>query len=331
VTIELTDLTPAAEEGWATLFEFRVEVHPSWVLVGGQMMHMLAVEYGGEFIRTSEDMDMVVNVRAWQDEAAWLSKCLEDRGFVLEGVSADLIGHRFKRPMKLGKGSAIVDVLAPSGIGSRASTRTVGSARTVRVGTGAQVAGQGLPSDGGVVGFLAVVASCAFCLRGLRTPTVGFDARGLVLTQSAYPPLVSASAAVAWRVTGLHTARLGVTTIAVLNMCALAADALALVDAGRIAANPVAGGGLIEGGDTSLERGAAPVVGQADLSVRPPWAPMLTGVIAAVLLIFVASGATEPILTNGYADPLWSLAAVGAVAFGLQARTDGSTRAQLWC
>ena len=102
-----------------------------------------------------------------------------------------------------------------------------------------------------------MVAACAWSLRGLRSPTVGFDARalwvmrpgwflqshaqllvdlkarGLVLTQSAYPPLVSASAAVAWKITGVHTARLGVTTVAVLNACALAAAALALVECGR--------------------------------------------------------------------------------------------------
>jgi len=41
----------------------------------------------------------------------------------------------------------------------------------------------------------------------------------------------------------------------------------------------------------------------------------------------VAAGVTEPFLTNGYADPLWSLAAVGAVAFGLQLRDDPSARA----
>jgi hypothetical protein len=203
----------------------------------------------------------------------------------------------------------------------------------------------------GIVGFLAVVVSCAICLRGLRTPTVGFDARALwlmrpgwflqshaqllvdmrardlVLTQSAYPPLVSASAAVAWRLTGLHTARLGVTTIAVLNICALAAAALAVIDAGRTAAARMAGGGLLDRADTSPERLVEAGAKRAAPVVRPPWAPMLTGVIAAVLLVFVASGVTEPFLTNGYADPLWSLAAVGAVAFGLQSRTDRSTRA----
>jgi hypothetical protein len=183
--------------------------------------------------------------------------------------------------------------------------------------------GGGVHRAAGVVGFLLVVATCAWSLRGLRSPTVGFDARamwvmrpgwflqshgqllidmkarGLVLTQSAYPPLVSASAAVAWKITGVHAARLGVTTVAVLNACALAAAALALVECGRAVAR----------------------------SVNRPWIPMAVGLIAAVLLVVVAAGVTEPFLTNGYADPLWSLAAVGAVAFGLQLRDEAGSRA----
>ena len=175
----------------------------------------------------------------------------------------------------------------------------------------------------GVVGFLAVVVACAWSLRGLRTPTVGFDARSLwvmrpgwflhshsqllidmrtrnlVLTQSAYPPLLSASVAVAWKITGIHTARLGVTMVAMLDACALAAAALAVVQVGRTAA----------------------------VRVTRSWLPLAGGVIVAVLLVVIAAGITEPFLTNGYADPLWSLAAVGAVAFGLQLRSDPSTRA----
>jgi len=175
----------------------------------------------------------------------------------------------------------------------------------------------------GIVGFLSVVTACAWSLRGLRSPTVGFDARALwvmrpgwflqshahllvdlkarnlVLTQTAYPPLVSASAAVAWKITGIHSARLGVTTIALLNACALATAALAVIECGR---------------------------GMAGRFSRA-WVPMASGIVAAVLLVVVAAGVTEPFLTNGYADPLWSLAAVGAVAFGLQLADGPSTRA----
>lgn len=210
----------------------------------------------------------------------------------------------------------------------------------------------------GVAGFLAVVMACAWSLRGLRTPTVGFDARalwvmrpgwflhshaqmlvdlrtrGLVLTQSAYPPLVSASAAVAWKVTGVHTARLGVTVIAVLNGCALAAAALAVLECGRGAALRLAtvGGPEVDPGTgpeaTPGTTAEAPAVAPAEApAVAPRWTPVVAGVVAGVLLVVVSAGVCEPFLTNGYADPLWSLAAVGAVAWGLQSRSDRSNRA----
>ncbi len=192
----------------------------------------------------------------------------------------------------------------------------------IRCGTSGR--GRGMPDRvTGLVGFVLVLLMCAWNLRGLRTPTVGFDARalwvmrpgwflqshaqllvdmkvkGLVLTQSAYPPLLSASVAVAWKITGIHTARLGVTTVTVLDACVLAAAALAVVQCGRTAASRVA----------------------------RPWVPLVAGVLTAVLLVVVAAGITEPFLTNGYADPLWSLAAVGAVAYGLQLRDERSARA----
>jgi hypothetical protein len=173
----------------------------------------------------------------------------------------------------------------------------------------------------GVVGAVGIVAVCAWSLRSLSSPTVGFDARALwilragwflqphaqmlvdlrlpqlILNQTTYPPLVSAGGAVAWSVTGNHTDRLAVVVTALLNTCALATAAFALVECGRRCARAASGGG---------DLGAAAVV------------PMAAGVVAAVLLVPIAFGVTEPFITNGYADPIWSLAALGAVAYGLQ-------------
>jgi len=192
----------------------------------------------------------------------------------------------------------------------------------------------------GIVGALAIVCGCVWCLRGLATPTVGFDARAvwlmragwflqshqqllikmrvpdLILNQSAYPPLVSAATAVAWRVTGDQTARLGVVVIALLNTCALITAASALVEAGSRASAR-----LVSGQDQGGERPFCLARGED----RPQWVsltPMLVGTAAAVLLVFVAFGITEPFITNGYADPIWSLAAVGAVAYGLQIQSS---------
>ena len=195
----------------------------------------------------------------------------------------------------------------------------------------------------GAVGALIVGLTCVISLRGVRTPTVGFDARalwvmrpgwflqshqqllvdlkvrGLVLTQSAYPPLVSAASAVAWKVTGVHTARLGVVVTAALNGCALAVAALAVADVGRRAAIGLSGRRAAIGisGRRAAHAASAPT----------PWTPLVAGVVVAALLVLVAAGVTEPFLTNGYADPIWSLAAVGAVAWGLQSPRERSAQA----
>jgi hypothetical protein len=190
----------------------------------------------------------------------------------------------------------------------------------------------------GAIGALVILLACLWCLRGLATPTVGFDARvlwimragwllqshhqllvnmrspNLILVQTPYPPLVSASIAVGWQITGAHTVRLGVVLIAMLNTCALSVAAFAVVESGRTCTrrlrarenttsdvNSSSGGRLTDGGLV--------------------FGPAVIGVVAAGLLVFVAFGVTEPFMTNGYADPIWSLAAVGAVAFGLQLET----------
>jgi hypothetical protein len=189
-----------------------------------------------------------------------------------------------------------------------------------------------------VVAVVTIVGACAWCLRGLATPTVGFDARALwlmragwflqshqqlltdmrlrdiVLVQTSYPPLVSASTSLAWRVTGDHSLRLGVVIIALLNTCALGVAAFALVEAGRHFAHR-----WVSMDQEAVPRSAAPLERSRDWV---PLLPLLVGVIAAVLLVFVAFGITEPFMTNGYADPIWSLAAVGAVAYGLQLRNS---------
>ena len=96
------------------------------------MMFVLAVEHRAERVRPTEDIDVVVNLRVRPDGIEWLSRWLEERDFVLEGVSTDQIGHRFTRPTSSGRGKVIFDVLAPSGVGERARLTTVPPARTVQ-------------------------------------------------------------------------------------------------------------------------------------------------------------------------------------------------------
>ncbi|HXW35699.1 MAG TPA: hypothetical protein VEJ87_14060 [Acidimicrobiales bacterium] len=159
----------------------------------------------------------------------------------------------------------------------------------------------------------AIGATAASALRSLSNPSIGFDTRmiwflragwflqsrhqaladirnpGLGPTHASYPPLVSMVVALAWRLTGTHSDRLGVVVIALLNVCALAATGWFVVEAGRRLAH-----------DT-----------------RAPALVFWSSVAVGISLILIAAGVTSPFFTNGYADPLWSLAAVGAVGYGL--------------
>jgi MYXO-CTERM domain-containing protein len=161
---------------------------------------------------------------------------------------------------------------------------------------------------------LALVAAVAWALRTVRVPNVGFDTRAIwllharwlshghsfalaalrnrfdVVSHPSYPPLVSAVMALTWRVSGTSSDRVAVVMVASLNACALF----------------VAGWGLVEAARRSARR-----TGRND-----PRFIALGGALA-VLLAVVAGGELGSFGTNGYADPLWSLAAVAAVLYGL--------------
>ena len=130
--IELGDLTPSAMAGWLTLFELCRIDPDSFLLIGGQMMHLLAVEHGApELARPTQDVDVVVDVRARPGGTAWLAAWLCNRGFELAGASPQGIGHRFVRRAR--HAAVQFDVLAPEGLAARTDVSTVPPARTVAV------------------------------------------------------------------------------------------------------------------------------------------------------------------------------------------------------
>ncbi|HWE65017.1 MAG TPA: hypothetical protein VG298_00080, partial [Acidimicrobiales bacterium] len=173
------------------------------------------------------------------------------------------------------------------------------------------------------LGGVVVLAAVAWTLRPLRVPSVGFDSRAiwilharwlrqghtfelaairnhfLVLSHPGYPPLVSAVMALAWRVSGTSSDRVAVATVAVLNGCALLVAGWGIVEAARRAA-------------LRLHPGAGP----SRLVTRPRLL-LGVGIVLAALAVLVAGGVVGTFATNGYADPLWSLAAVSIVVFGL--------------
>ncbi|MBI2755376.1 MAG: hypothetical protein HYX52_01575 [Chloroflexi bacterium] len=104
----------------------------SWTLIGAQMVFLLAYEHGLVVGRTSGDVDMLVNIRALTGATQAAAGMLERLGYELDEPTPDGRGHRFRRA------DAVVDVLAPDGVGSRASLITVPPARTVNVPGGSQ-------------------------------------------------------------------------------------------------------------------------------------------------------------------------------------------------
>lgn len=128
----LPAMPPAQHEAWRLLLRLD-EVRVPWVLIGGQMMLLLAVEHGVSLPRPTLDADVLVDVRARPGGLEVIAGWLVEQGLTLEGVSPLGVGHRFSRPADPGPGTVSVDLLAPEGLGSRTRVYTVPPARTVSV------------------------------------------------------------------------------------------------------------------------------------------------------------------------------------------------------
>lgn len=54
MTVVLTDMPPAQEQAWLLLLRLADTNHP-WVLIGGQLVHLLAIEDGAVLPRATLD------------------------------------------------------------------------------------------------------------------------------------------------------------------------------------------------------------------------------------------------------------------------------------
>jgi hypothetical protein len=77
------------------------------------MVWLLAAEDGADPPRATDDVDLVVDIRAEPAGIRDLFHRLEDNSFDLEGISPDSVGHRYVRATAQGPGSIMFDVLAP--------------------------------------------------------------------------------------------------------------------------------------------------------------------------------------------------------------------------
>jgi hypothetical protein len=96
------------------------------------MVALHAWNAGRKQTRASRDADILVNARIVSRGTEMISETLLSRGFSLDGVSPEGVGHRFVN------GHVRLDILGPDGIGGRTKLLTVSGARTVEVPGGSQ-------------------------------------------------------------------------------------------------------------------------------------------------------------------------------------------------
>ena len=113
----------------------------------------------------------------------------------------------------------------------------------------------------------------------------------LVFSHQPYPPLVGGSVALTWLVSGVHTDRVGVVLVALLNAFAILGAATVVFETARAIAT------VRSGSRRTIVMGFGSAI--------------------AVALVFVAFAVGKAEVIDGYADILWSFAAVAAVGYGL--------------
>lgn len=124
---------------WDALFDVADRVPEGWTLVGGQMVLLHALERGRMPPRVSVDLDLIADVRLRQSALLDMAGVLEDLGFTPEIAIVDGIAQRFVR------GRAVVDLLAPDGLGPRTDPGTVPPGRTVQIAGGTFALGRSAP------------------------------------------------------------------------------------------------------------------------------------------------------------------------------------------
>jgi hypothetical protein len=122
--VALPALAGPLAEAWGVLFDLAVEVPDGWAVAGSQMVIVHAAAHGVGRPLVTEDADVLVDVR--ELGTAEVAKWLRDRGFELQDVSVDSVGHRFRR------GEVVIDVLAIDHSTSSDRT-TVPPAHTIEV------------------------------------------------------------------------------------------------------------------------------------------------------------------------------------------------------
>ena len=122
--VQLPPLAGGQADSWAALVELAPVLGENWLLVGGQMVFLHEVERRSTDVRPTDDVDVVVNLRAEPAGLSRVHEALLGADFLQDPPSPDGAAHRYRR------GRAVVDVLAPDNVGERAQL-ILGAGRTI--------------------------------------------------------------------------------------------------------------------------------------------------------------------------------------------------------
>lgn len=115
--IVMPAMSAAQSASWHGVIDLYERLSDGWTLVGGQLVHLYCAERGYVPQRPTDDIDVVIDMRA----SGWMlhtfTSALVGLGFEAAGISAEGIQHRWIR------GDAVLDVLLPDGVGERTVTR----------------------------------------------------------------------------------------------------------------------------------------------------------------------------------------------------------------
>ena len=140
MVIELPVLPAPINELWHVLLDLEECLSVSWSVIGGQMVLLHALEHGQVPPQISQDGDVIADIRADPTAITAIVTQLGELGFVLDGISADGLAHRYVRNAE--PRPVTVDVLAPEGLGAHANLLTSPPGRTVEVPGGTQALGR---------------------------------------------------------------------------------------------------------------------------------------------------------------------------------------------
>jgi len=122
--IRLPPLVGGQAQSWNALIEIAPALGENWLLVGGQMVFLHEVERRARDVRPTDDVDVVVNLRVEPNGLARVHAVLTTAHFAQDHPSPEGVAHRYRRS------GAVIDVLAPDHIGTRA-TLSLGGGRTI--------------------------------------------------------------------------------------------------------------------------------------------------------------------------------------------------------